>query len=178
MQCQRQLTAIGRTGMSTAGWQEAENAVWITQVGHTHTFLCTALGRQFACRRLWCFSTVGFMQLCGSSLFLTPNIHCLSVTSIPTQPFQSISMLISNTAVTAGLGFPLTPVHWAERYSKFCFVYFYGVDKCLPEIRDWNSCHLEPVQSENSTSVKPSLGHRDLMRCLVRFIPWPFQIQK
>lgn len=45
-QHQSQLTGIGWTGMNITGWQEAENTVWIKQVGHTHTFLCIALGRQ------------------------------------------------------------------------------------------------------------------------------------
>lgn len=145
--------------MNITDWQEAEGTVWIKQVGHRHLSLLSS-GKAVLAHSV--FSTVGLTQLRVSS---DPE---LSLTSLLPQPFKFISILISNTAVIAGPGFPLTPrrlpstLNCAELCSKFCFV-FYVVDKCLLEIADWNSCLLEPAQFKNSTSVKPSLGHMDLI---------------
>lgn len=153
--------------MIITGWQEAEDTVWIIQVGHTHLSLHGS-GKAVLAHSIFGIFALLVSRSSVRDLFLTLNIRCLSITSLLPQPFQFISILISNTAVTAGLGFPLTPrrlpstLNCTELCSKVCFV-FYDVDKCLLEIGDRNSCLLEPAQFKNSTSVKPSLGHMDLM---------------
>lgn len=115
------------------------------------------------------------MQLCEGSV--SDPEYSLPFHYQPSpQPFQFISILTSNTAVIAGLGFPLTlrrlpsALNCAELCSKFYFV-FYDVDECPLEIGNRNSCLLETAQFKNSTSVKPSLGHMDLLDALWDLFP-------
>lgn len=130
---------------------------------------------------LWYFSSVGLTQLCEGSVSDPEHPQPFHYQPSP-QPFQFISILTSNTAVIAGLGFPLTlrrlpsALNCAELCSKFCFV-FYDVDECPLEIGNRNSCLLETAQFKNSTSVKAFSRPDGSSRCFVRFIHWPFQVQ-
>jgi len=152
--------------VSIAGWQEAEDTVWIKQVGHTHLPLHSS-GKAVLARTVFGILALLVSHSFARDLFLTLNIHCRSITSLLPQPFQFISIPMSNTAGIAGLGFPLTPrrlpgtLNCAELCSKFCFA-FYDVDKCMLEIGSRNSCVLDPAPFKNSTSVKPSLSYMDL----------------
>ena len=114
--------------MKVTGWQEAENPVWIKQVGHTHLSLQSS-GKAVLARSIFGILALLVSRSSARDLFLTLNFRCLSITSLLPQPFQFISILISNTAVTAGLGFPLTlrrlpsTLNCAELCSKFCFCF-------------------------------------------------------
>lgn len=142
----------------------------LDQTGGTHTPFSAQLWEGSpGSQCLWYFSPVGLTQLREGSV------------SDPEHPLP-FHYQPSPTAI---------PIHlnpdfqhschcrtWVPPYSssEFCFA-FDDVDKCLLEIGDRNSCLLEPAPFKNSTSVKPSLGHMDLIWCFVRFIYWPFQVQ-